>query len=273
MISFFQKVNLELISDAPMSAVDPLSHFQLGGIGDLEPACALMNTAEVPQEGDELKSLSVCDTEYLRRRERFAWAYYRELRPLGSVFSLLYYAVFAVVAIVDLVESESSIPVVASIATGFTTFMFASEVVSLRICQIRSCRPTEPIPYLYPGVEFYFIQYVAVWIGSISLVIAIVLEEFDCGIGVIGLTGQQILALLAPWVCYPCLIKRHRRGDRFFRWVRAGFFNSCWWVLVRVVFFILLTPGIYAIQIIIAGDIRNTAAVAKHPDQASLIEL
>jgi hypothetical protein len=272
MMSFFQKINAESICDAPINAVDPLSHFQLDGIGDIEPACFLMNTAEVP-DATGLDNLNIGDTEYLRRRERYAWAYYRELRPVGSVFSLIYYAIFAIVAILDLTQSDSSIPVAASIATGFTTFIFASELISLRVCQIRSCRPTEPIPYLYPGVEFYFIQYTVAWMGSIAIWVALVLEEFESGDGLIVLAIQHVAALLAPWLAYPCLMTWHRRGERFFRWVRVGFFQSCWWTFVRVLFFLLLTPGVFGIQIIIASDIRNKAKVAGKPDQAALLEL
>jgi hypothetical protein len=273
MMSFFQRINTELICDAPTNAVDPLSHFQLDGIGDIEPSCLLMNTAEVPEDVNELQNQTICDTEYLRRRERYAWAYYRELRPVASLFSLLYYAIFSVVAIVDLSQSDDRLPVAASIATGFSTFIFASEVISLRLCQIRSCRPTEPIPYLYPGVEFYFIQYTVACLGSIAILIALILDKFESGLGVTVLTIQHIVALLAPWLCYPCMMTWRRRGDRLFRWVRVGFFNSCWWMVIRVLFFVFLTPGVFGIQIIIASDIRNKATVSEAPDQTALMEL
>jgi hypothetical protein len=230
-----------------------------------------MNRATIPDAINGPECLVVCDDEYLEQRETFTWNYYREMRPIGSIFSILYYLIYAIVSLVAVSSVERSYPAGESVACGFCLFMLLAEIISLRLCHIGNWRPADPIPYIYPGVEMYFLQYIAAVLGAVIIIIVMIADGLKCDLGVIVLGIQHVISVIAPWFFLPCFLENHRRGDRVFKWVRLSFFRSMGWTIVRVLFFVFLTPGIYGIQVILAYDLRNKPRVVSQADELALV--
>jgi hypothetical protein len=270
MMTFFRDKQEDMLARAQPIAMDPLSDFHVTLIGPIDEAEIMLN-ATFPGSITSPDSLALGDDEYLHYRENVAWAYFRSLRLIGSVFSLLYYGILAIIAIVELSNVERQLPVVECFSTGLTLFVVISEILSLRVCHVGSCRPNE-IPYLYPGIEFYFMQYIAVSFGEIVLFLAMLADKLECSTGSRFLAFHQLIALIAPWLLLPCAVERHRRGDRVFKWLRLAFFQSWAWLVVRVVFFVFLTPGIYGLQVLIAYNLKNKPAVVRSLEEVEAAE-
>jgi hypothetical protein len=270
MMTYFREKQEDLIARTQPIAMDPLSDFHVVGVDPVDEADVMLN-ASLPGSITGPDSIALGDDDYLHYRENVAWANFRALRFIGSIFSLLYYGIMAIVAIVELSNVERQLPVVECFSCGLTLFMVISEIISLRVCHVGSCRPNE-IPYLYPGIEFYFLQYIAVCFGEILLFLAMLGDKVQCSPGSIFLAFHQLIALAAPWVLLPLAVERHRRGDRVFKWLRMSFFQGVIWLIVRVLFFVFLTPGIYGIQVIIAYNLRNKpAVVGSSPEETELV--
>jgi hypothetical protein len=271
MMTFFHDRLEALTSTVYHFVVDPDSHYTISVESAETPADRLVHAA-VSDSFDGPNSTILCDDDYLTQRENIAWVYYRNLRLVGSIACLIYYLLFSAVAFFHLITAERKIVIAESVAVGLGVFVVISEIASLRICHSGPC-PPKASGILYPGVQFYLVQYLAASLGAVILIVAIGLDGSKCGLGVIVLGAHHALALIVPWCLWSCFVEKHRRGDRVFNWLRLSFFRSSKWLAVRIVFCVLLTPGVYGVQMIIAYGLRNRPSVIRTPDEHLLVDV
>jgi hypothetical protein len=271
LMSFFKTQNELFATEPTLYEIDPGNDYHLTGVSPFPCEASLMNSAEFNTEEREIESVLLSDEEYLQKREEVAWAVYRDFRWLGSIFCVLYFFIFTVIAFDELINSGREYPLAAAVATGYCLLMLLAEIGSIRICHIACLRPQNTIPFFYPGIEFYLIQYAAVWIGAIIVLIAVFADFDKAGTGLILFAFHQIIAIIAPLFCCLCFFRKHKRVDREFRWIRTGFFDSAAWIVVKVIFLVFLTPGVYGIQMLLANNLRNHAKVSSGPHQTLLV--
>jgi hypothetical protein len=117
----------------------------------------------------------------------------------------------------------------------------------------------------------YAVQFFAACIGSIVILISLPADGFQAGVGLTFFGIQHVVAMIAPICCYPCFFTTHVRVDRVFKWVRTKFFASIAWLIVKIIFLIFLTPGVYGIQVMIAYHLKGRASIARKQDHNQLV--
>jgi hypothetical protein len=259
MMAFFNEAD-DGTNDHMLYEIDPLSSYHLTSVKPLLSAVELMNRAEVPEH--DLDALMISDEDYLEKREEFTWSVYRDLRFPGSVFCSVYFIILAALTLNELVHSSREFPIPEALFLGYSGAMLLVELFSFRICLIACCRPNTTIPCIYPGVDYYIVQLMAELIGTVGVTISIPCDKFESSVMIMGFCLHQIVSLLAALLCIPCFFKSHARVERKFTWIRASFFNSPAWRLVQAIYFLLFTPGLYVMQMLIAYRIRNRPEVS-----------
>ena len=270
MMAFFNQKQEDIFIGVKPLTLDPLSHFELKVDEGVNEATT-MNNADIPDDIRSPDDLMCDDDTYLLKREEFTWHVYRQFRPVGSLFCLIYYFVTFVVAVTEMGGYGNRYPVGPTMAVGFSLVMCLFEIASVRMCFIACARPKQKINCLYPGIELYFVQAVAAWIGGIAVVIGICADKFTASLGVIVLAFHQLAALILAFCFLPCFFTWHKRAERSFKWVRIKFFESCAWIVVMLVFCVFLTPGIYEVQMMIAYNLRNKPTVGKMREQKKVV--
>lgn len=204
------------------------------------------------------------DEDYLQKREEFAFAAFRSFQIVGSFFTLIWYSIFIGFSINSmLTDSEEKALFTSGVVSGYGIFMIFCELISLRIFFCGIFRPKIHICCIYPGIAMYFIQYFAGWIAGIIMVILLFLYKRPSSDVVCVMILQHILSLIVPIFFYPCFFKWHKRVDRKFRWIRLKFFQSCWWIFVKIIFCLLFTPGINGVQFILSTALKNHPKISK----------
>lgn len=270
MMKFFEMKQNELYKGFSSDTYDPHCAIEI-------PAEDVYNEAEnysssiIPDDFDSPDNLFVTDKEYLYLREQCAWAAFRDFQILGSVFVIIWYVIFAGFSIASILKTSKIYPVTEILAVGYSVPMLIAEIVSCRICLVSCIRPKES-NCLYPGYELYYIQYTASWIGGIILIASIFLNGQCQELGATVLILQHAISVIVPLFFRCCFFTWHQRVERKFKWIRVGFFRSCWWKFVQALFCLLFTPGILGVQTIIAGALRNSPRVksARRPKQQQI---
>jgi len=270
MMKFFQDQEDQILTGSSMYELDPTSSYKVVENRPTPSQAEMMNQAEFPD--GEFDTMLMGDEEYLEKREEFIWVIYRNFRCPASIFCVIYFLIVTALSINEVVHANRRYPVPETLFTGYALGMLVVELASCRICLIACWRPKSTIPFIYPGLEYAMIQFLAAIIGPVIIAISIPADKARCGMLMVGLTVHHIGSLLASALCAPCFFRTHARVERQFRWIRIEFFRSCWWFVVRVVFFILMTPGVYGVQMMIIYRLRNKTSVAKEAEQPALLE-
>lgn len=257
MMTFFEARQKEIYKGIAIMPEDPLSNFVVK-TPDPPDEAELMNSSQIPDEPVTENSLLI-DEDYLETREIYAWSAYKSFRALGSLFCLLWYIIFSAVSIQAITIEHRPFPAVSIFSSGFGLAMLCAEIASLRVCLIACFRPGSTIPCIYPGVDFYYIQYIATWIAAVAIVLSLFIDKTSASMGVNVLVIQMLISVIVPLLFIPCFFKKFKRVDRKFTWARSGFFTSKWWMVVKIVFCIIFTPGIHGVQVLIASTLRNKA--------------
>jgi hypothetical protein len=260
MMTFFKESDTRA-STHTLFEVDPLSSYRITGLQPALSDAELMNQAEIPEH--ELDALMISDEEYLQKREEFTWAVYRDFRCPSSIFCAIYLCILSALALNALIHSTREYPVAEALFVGYCMSMLIVELVSFRMCFIACLRPKVTIRFLYPGIEYSVIQLMAAIIGTLGIAISIPCDKFQCTPMIMAFCLHHIVSLLAGLLCIPCFFRSHARVEREFTWIRVEFFNSCAWKLVKVIYFLLFTPGVYVVQMLIAYRLRNRPAILK----------
>ena len=265
MMKFFDFKQNELFKGIPSDEHDPLSNIDIPLLNELNEAekCA---AATIPEDLNSPVSLLVDDKEYLDLREKCAWAAFREFRVVGSVFVILWFAIFIGLLVASLLLVHKPQPLTECIAIGYAVCMLLFELISFRLC-FGTCVKTDDPNCLYPGYELYYIQYVASWFGGVAMIVSLFVWGPCQQLGASVMILQHMVAVIMPIFFQCCFFTWHTRVERKFKWVRVGFFKSCGWKFVQALFCILFTPGILGVQAIISTALRNRPSV-KHTKQS-----
>lgn len=256
MMQFFDDKQRDIYKGPDPTARDPLSHFELA-LDDRPSEAQLLNSASIPDDFINPDTVIISDEDYLETRERYVWAVFKSFRFWGCLLSAVYYLIFCVVAIQGVTVEYTQMPWASALASGYGACMFVVEICSGRLFQIACWAPKSTIGCLYPGIEFYFVEYVASIIAAIILILCIILDKMANAPGVNVLIIHHFISVIVPFFFIPVFFKRYQRAERSFKWVRIKFFKSCWWTIVRIIFCVLLQPGINGVQTIIANSLRN----------------
>ena len=244
MMTFFETRQKEIYKGISIMPDDPLSNFVVKTPDPLDEA-ELMNASKMPDDPILPTSFLVSDEEYLVTREEYAWAAYSSFRPLGSLFCLLWYIIFSAVSIQAVTVEYKPFPAVSVFCSGFGLAMLCAEIASLRVCLIACFRPKSTIAFIYPGIDFYYIQYFATCIAAVAIVLTFFIQRTSVSMGVNVMAVQMLISVIVPFCFIPCFWNKLKRVERKFTWARAGFFTSKWWMVVKIVFCIIFTPGIH----------------------------
>ena len=266
MINYFEKMQEENYKGPDPDEHDPLSTVEIP-IKEMPNDAELYNTSEFIDSFNPADSLFTDDDEYLKIREQYVWAAFRSFQVVGSLFTLIWYALFVIFGVLALVHEntvsmDEKAMVTSSISTGYGILMIVCELLSLRLCFCASCRPKEHIDCIYPGITMYFIQYGASWIASVLMMLSLFLYSRSSSNAINVMILQHTLAVIVPIFFNICFFKWHKRVDRKFKWIRVGFFKSCSWIAVQIIFCLILTPGIHGIQFIISTGLKNVPKIS-----------
>ena len=274
MMKFFEFKQNELFKGIPSDEHDPLSNIELPSFQELNEAekCSI---SSIPDDITSPTSLLVDDREYLDLRETCAWAAFREFRTVGSVFVILWFAIFTGLLVASLLMIHERYVVTECVSIGYSLCMLLFELISFRLCFGTCVKPKEP-NCLYPGYELYFIQYTASWIGGIAMLVSIFVFGQCQQPGATIMILQHMVSVVLPIFFQCCFFTWHTRVERTFKWVRVGFFKSCGWKFVQALFCLLFTPGILGVQTIISSALRNRPSVkhtkhTKHDETEELV--
>lgn len=268
MMTFFEARQKEIYKGIAIMPDDPLSNFVVK-TPDPPDEAELMNSSKIPDDPVTANSLLI-DEEYLETRELYAWSAYKSFRPLGSLFCIIWYIIFSAVSIQAVTVEYRSFPAASIFCSGFGLAMLCAEIASLRVCLIACFRPKSTINCIYPGIDFYYIQYFATCIAAVAIVLSLLIDKMSVSNGVNVLAFQMLISVIVPFCFIPCFFTKIKRVERKFTWTRTGFFTSKWWLVVKIVFCILFTPGIHGVQVLIASTLRNKAKTAVTADQVEI---
>ena len=272
MMSFFNEKQKEITLKNPYAEVDDLSKYTIK-TSETKDSAQLMNESNLSDDDLKPSQLFLTDDDYLESREKYVWGTFKKFRPIGSVFSIIWYVLFTAFSIYSTTKEGRSFPVASTMSCGFALTMLLFEIASARVCLIACFRPKSTIDCLYPGIELYYIQYVASWIGSVAILIAAVADKWPKHLSVTVMDIQIIVSCIVPFFFYPCFFETHKRLERKFRWARVGFFTSDGWIVVQVIFCLIFTPGICGVQMLIASALRNKTSVVKKASPQFIEEL
>lgn len=269
MMTFFETRQKESYKGISVMPDDPLSNFVVK-TPDPPDEAELMNNSKIPDDELPPSSLLINDEEYLEKRETYVWSVYRSFRPLGSLFCLLWYIIFSAMSIQAITVEYRPFPAVSIMSAGLGLALLCAEIASLRVCLIACFKPKSSINCIYPGIDLYYIQYFASCIGSLAIVIALIIDKKSVQMGVNVMAIQMLISVIVPFFFWPCFFSKIKRVERKFKWVRAGFFTSCWWMVVKIVFCIIFTPGIHGVQVLIASALRNKPSTTISAEQQEI---
>ncbi|OHT08345.1 hypothetical protein TRFO_04983 [Tritrichomonas foetus] len=266
MMTYFEEMQHATYTGPDPDAHDPLSTFII-------PAKPIPTDAELYNQSvfikgfDSPDDLFLTDDEYLQMREEYVWAAFRGFQVVGSFFTLAYFVVMVLFGIKALIRENHVVMnekamFTTSLAVGYGILMLLLELLSFRLCFFACCRPKCHMCCIYPGIAMYFIQYGASWVASALMMCSLFLYSRSSSDIINILILQHTLATILPIFFTPCIFKWNRRVERKFKWVRIGFFRSCWWVFVQIIFCLLFTPGIHGIQFIISTGLKNHPKVS-----------
>ena len=270
MMTFFDDMQKQFFKGPELMETDPLSNYVVN-LPDEPNEAEIFNECNIGDDPTPPSELIVDDEEYLELREKYVWSVYKNFRPLGSVFCLIWDAVFTAVIIESLVSEHRVFPATSIMSLGYAVVQLLFEIASFRLCFTCCLKPKNTIECLYPGYDLYYIQYFATWIAAIALIISMFVDQFPKSAGVTFFVFQMLVAVIVPFFFIPCFFISDKRVERKFKWVRVGFFNSCWWTFVKVVFCVLLTPGVHGVQVILASALRNKPSIGTLSKQKELV--
>ena len=260
MMQFFEEKQAELFKGLDEPNPDPLSQFTINEPIILSDADRF-NKAKIPDYLEHPDQLVVQDERYLSVREDVVWTSLNDLRFIGSLFSIVWDVVFVAISINDLRKSQEEYPYVLMLSSGYGLSMLFFELLSCRIFLISCCRPSTHIDCIYPGIDLYFIQYIASIIAGVILLIPMFISKKFTSANSI-LIIQHFVSLFVPFFVSCCLFRWHQRVDRKFKWINLEFRNSCWWLIVRIIICVLFTPSVNGVQALICLALRTKAKSA-----------
>lgn len=270
MMTYFDDMQNSYSKDPEIAERDPLfeitiEHNTIEKIND----SVLYNEAELISPSKSMNNLFLSDEDYLSIRENQAWAAFKSFQVAGSIFTLIWFSILVGFGVSNVIHEANASNDQKSLLTtgvciGYGIMMLLSELLSFRICFVWICRPQNHICCIYPGITLYGIQYFASWIGGICMILCLFLYRKSTSDVVNFLILQHMLSVIVPLFFICCFFTKHKRVNRKFKWVRVGFFKSCCWVFVRILFCLLFTPGIHGVQYIISTAIRNKPRITKH---------
>ncbi|EAY13781.1 hypothetical protein TVAG_467960 [Trichomonas vaginalis G3] len=268
MIKFFEAEQIELYKGPEPGEHDHLADFKFPS-EDTDDSADRFNEAELNEEFVNLDKMVIDDDSYLENREYMSWAILRNIRVIGSICCIIYYIIFLAITIYigTTLHVTRSLPICACAGTG--GLMLIIEIISLRTCLVACCRPKNPIDCIYPGLELYVTQYIAAITLSIIMIVVMCLNLKTKNIVLMVITIHHAASVIWPLITQCFFTKKHKRVERKFKWIRIKFFNSCWWMVYRLISFILFTPSVYGIETIFFAQLKNSPTVTKMvPPQA-----
>ena len=269
MMSFFETEQYETYKGPEPGEHDPLAKISIPfDVSDDE--VERYNKSQFDSQFNNIDDLLIDDNEYLEARENQAWAILKNLRCVGSLATIIYYAIFFCIAVYDATIAPGPIIVAIPACFGTAIFNFIFEAVSFRTC-FSCCTPSKEIELLYPGLNLYVVQYIGNWAAAIFMCITILIDSDNITTELIVIILHHTIALIFPIVTQCFFFKKNQRVERKFKWIRYGFFGSSWWTFYKVLSCIFFTPSVSGVQTILYSALKNKPSITKMKEQRHIV--